>query len=138
MFLGVNTMSESIIVALITGGLALIGVIYSTRRSNHEVLSKIERSSELSDEKLRGEINVVKADIHTLSDRVEKHNQMMERTYALERRMDVQEEKNRVANHRIDDLEKRPIPATDHFPVRGERLTIKSQAPERRKLQRVP
>ena len=106
MFLGVNTMSESIIVALITGVLALIGVIYSTRRSNHEVLSKIERSSELSDEKLRGEINVVKADIHTLSDRVEKHNQMMERTYALERRMDVQEEKTRVANHRIGDLEK--------------------------------
>ena len=99
-------MSDSIIVALITGGLALIGVIYSTRRSNSELLSKIERSSELSDEKLRGELNVVKNDIRTLSAKVEKHNQILERTYSLERRMDVQEEKARVANHRIEDLEK--------------------------------
>ena len=86
-------MSEAIVVAIITGGLALVGVIYSTRRSNHELLSKIERSSELSDEKLRGEINVVKADIRALSERVDKHNQILERTYNLERRMDVQEEK---------------------------------------------
>lgn len=99
-------MSDSIIVALITVGLALIGVIYSNRRSNNDLMSKIERSSELSDEKLRGEINVVKADIRTLTSKVEKHNQIMERTYSLERRMDVQEEKTRVANHRIDDLEK--------------------------------
>ena len=35
---------------------------------------------------------------------------MMERTYALERRMDVQEEKSKVANHRIDDLEKATHP----------------------------
>ena len=88
-------MSESILVAIITGGLALIGVIYSTRRSSHELISKMERNSELSDEKLRSEINLVKTDIRVLSDRVSKHNQILERTYSLERRMDVQEEKTK-------------------------------------------
>lgn len=40
-----------------------------------------------------------------LSKRVEKHNNVIERTYALEKKMDVTEEKIRVANNRISDLE---------------------------------
>ena len=41
----------------------------------------------------------------TLSDRVEKHNNVIERTYKLEELTALQEEKIKVANHRIDDLE---------------------------------
>lgn len=41
-----------------------------------------------------------------LQKHVEKHNQVIERTYELERRADLLEEKQKVANHRIDDLEK--------------------------------
>ena len=42
-----------------------------------------------------------------LEAKVEKHNKLVERTYELERRTDLQEEKIKVANHRIDDLEKK-------------------------------
>jgi hypothetical protein len=45
--------------------------------------------------------------VRTLSNRVDKHNNVLARTYELERRMDVQEEKTKVANHRIDDLERK-------------------------------
>ena len=41
-----------------------------------------------------------------LEDKVNKHNQVIERTYRLEENEALLEERVRVANHRIDDLEK--------------------------------
>ena len=43
-----------------------------------------------------------------LEKRVEKHNNLIERTYRLEDKMQLIEEKIKVANHRIDDLEEKP------------------------------
>ena len=43
--------------------------------------------------------------IQTLSDRVEKHNGVVERTYKLEQDSAVHSEQIRVVNHRISDLE---------------------------------
>ena len=43
--------------------------------------------------------------IEQLEKKVDKHNNLIDRTYALETRANVLEEKQRVANHRIDDLE---------------------------------
>lgn len=37
--------------------------------------------------------------------KVNKHNNVVERTYALEKKADLFEEKLKVVNHRIDDLE---------------------------------
>ena len=42
-----------------------------------------------------------------LTKRVDKHNNTIERTYHLEEQMAIQEEKMKVANHRISDLEER-------------------------------
>lgn len=44
--------------------------------------------------------------IEQLEIKVDKHNNLIDRTYKLEERTEVQEEKIKVANHRIDDLEK--------------------------------
>lgn len=41
-----------------------------------------------------------------LTKRVDKHNNVIERTYKLEELAAVQEEQIKVANHRIEDLEK--------------------------------
>lgn len=40
-----------------------------------------------------------------LEKKVDKHNQVVERTYKLEERASLLEEDAKVANHRIDDLE---------------------------------
>lgn len=40
-----------------------------------------------------------------LEDKVDKHNSLVERTYRLEECAKVQDEKNKVICHRIDDLE---------------------------------
>lgn len=45
--------------------------------------------------------------IEQLEKKVEKHNNLVERMYKVEERTELQEEKIKVANHRIDDLEKR-------------------------------
>ena len=42
-----------------------------------------------------------------LTKRVDKHNNIVERTYRLEEQANIQEEKIKVANHRISDLEKK-------------------------------
>ena len=43
--------------------------------------------------------------IEELTKRVEKHNGVIDRVYKLEERAEVTEERIKVANHRIDDLE---------------------------------
>jgi hypothetical protein len=67
-------MSDAIIVALITGGLSLIGIIITSVRSNQQLFAKLDKQSELSDAKLDKEIAVIKTEISTLSEEVRKHN----------------------------------------------------------------
>lgn len=45
--------------------------------------------------------------LEQLEQRVQAHNNLIERTYKLEERTELQEEKIKVANHRIEDLEKK-------------------------------
>lgn len=45
--------------------------------------------------------------LEQLEEKVNKHNQVVERTFRLEDNDKLLEEKIKVANHRIDDLEKK-------------------------------
>ena len=45
--------------------------------------------------------------LEELEKKVQAHNSLIERTYRLEERTELQEEKIKVANHRIDDLERK-------------------------------
>lgn len=91
-------MSEAVIVALVTGGLSLIGVIItcfvSNRKTTSEVTHKLELHQAVTDTKLEA-----------LRDEVHKHNNLIERTYKLEKTEELLQEKMRVVNHRIEDLE---------------------------------
>lgn len=57
----------------------------------------------------KAEVNKTRALIEyrlmKLEEKVDKHNNLIERTYRLEEQAAVVEEKIKVANHRIDDLE---------------------------------
>ena len=53
------------------------------------------------------QIALVNTKLETLSDRVERHNNVIERTYKLERDTSVMAEQIKVANHRIEDLGKK-------------------------------
>ena len=91
-------MSEAVIVALITGGLSLAGVIFTSIKSNQQLFSKLDKQSELSDAKLEREIAVINTEIKNLAEEVRKHNNFAERIPVLE-------EKASAANRRLTDLE---------------------------------
>lgn len=91
-------MSESIIVALITGGLSLIGVVITVIKSNQQLFAKLDKQSELSDAKLETEIRVVKTELSNLASEVRRHNDFASRVPILE-------EKAKAADRRLTDLE---------------------------------
>ncbi len=76
-----------IIVALITGGLALLGVIVSNAATARRTDESIRTAQAVTDER-----------ITELTREVREHNNFA-------RRMPVVEEQIKVVNHRIDDLE---------------------------------
>lgn len=51
--------------------------------------------------------NLLEYRLTQLEEKVDKHNNLVERTYKLEQHNEVQDEKIKVVNHRIEDLEKR-------------------------------
>ena len=88
-------MSEAIIVAVVTAGLSLIGTIITVLMTNRQTLAALDKKSELSDAKLEAELKkhqaVTDTKIDELTRKVEKHNNLIERTYKLEGEMvDVQ------------------------------------------------
>lgn len=76
-----------ILVAIISGGLALVGVVISNIAANRKTQAQIEVSQAVTDTK-----------IEELTREVRKHNGFAER-------MPVVEEQIKVMNHRIGDLE---------------------------------
>lgn len=84
-------MSEAIIVALVTGVLAIIGNIVLTHQSNQKVLLELEKRSEISDVKLEGQIDkmrgVWEVKLQSLTEAVNKHNGFAERIPVLEERV---------------------------------------------------
>ena len=86
-------MESSIWVAIITGLISLIGTIITVTMANKQTLNTLSEQSKLADEKINGKIGVIEEKIDTLSKRVEKHNSMVERTYNLETRVAVLEDR---------------------------------------------
>lgn len=76
-----------IIVALITGGITLIGVVISNMSSNNKIQSQLQMSQAVTDTK-----------IEELTREVRAHNDFA-------RRVPVLEEQVKVVNHRLSDLE---------------------------------
>lgn len=76
-------MTDAIWVAVI----ALIGQIIIAAISNSGLIAKLDKQSEVNDTKIHGEIEVVKNEVSNLRQEVQKHNQVVERTYELEKQV---------------------------------------------------
>ena len=77
-------MTEAIIVALLGLAGTLAGSYLANRKSTALIVYRLEQ----------------------LEQKVSKHNKLVERTYALEEAVALAEERQKVANHRIADLER--------------------------------
>jgi type III secretory pathway component EscU len=76
-------MTESVAVALITGGLALAGNVLSNMTAHGKTIYRIEQ----------------------LEKKQDKHNNLIERMFLVEGAVELLKEQLKVANHRIEDLE---------------------------------
>lgn len=77
----------SILVAVITALGSFLGVYYANKKSSEKTKALLEFRLNLLEQKM------------------DKHNKVIERVYNLEERAALIEERIRVSNHRIDDLE---------------------------------
>lgn len=75
--------------SVIVAALALVGTLVGSYLSNRKTTALLGYRLE------------------QLEKKQDKHNTLIERTYKLEEEYAIHDEKIRVANHRIDDLEKR-------------------------------
>ena len=80
---------ETIIGCLITGGLSLVGVVLSNLSNNKKIENTLSTQQAVTDTKLE-----------ELTREVRSHNNFAQRVPVLE-------EQIKVANHRIEDLERR-------------------------------
>lgn len=76
-------MTEGIIIGVLSLVGTLCGAYFANRKSTALIAYRLER----------------------LEDKVNKHNEVIERTYKLEQDTAIIHEQLKVANHRIDDLE---------------------------------
>lgn len=84
---GGQDMSDAILVAIITGGLSLLGIIYSSSKSASKVDTKLDKQQA-----------VIETKMDELTREVREHNNFA-------KRVPVVEEQIKVINHRIEDLE---------------------------------
>lgn len=87
-------MNETIIAALIAAGASIVVCMIS----NHFQQKR-------ADEQHNTTIALIEYKLDQLTHKVELHNNAVERLYEVERKLGVDEEKIKVANNRIDDLE---------------------------------
>lgn len=80
-------MSEGVIVAIITGTLALVGTLISGHMTTNKVMHSLDTAQAVTDTK-----------VEELTREVRAHNNFAQR-------MPVVEEQIKVINHRIEDLE---------------------------------
>lgn len=99
-------MSDAVIVALITGACAIIAQLIISHNASEKLYAELDKRSELSDKEIQGKLDVFETKLTNLTNEVRKHNSIIDRTYKLEESSKILEEKIKVANHRIDDLER--------------------------------
>ncbi len=75
---------ESILTAIITGGLALVGVIFTNSMSNKKIENQLMMAQAVTDTK-----------IEQLTDEVRKHNTFGDRITKLETKVDILEERSK-------------------------------------------
>ena len=85
----------AITTSLITGGLTLTGVIFTSRKQHDVTVQEIKT-----------ELALMHQEIGQLEKKQDIHNGVIERVYQLEKAAEVLDERQKTANHRIDDLEK--------------------------------
>lgn len=89
---------ETILCALISAVAAIVVCVINSNVQHQRMMAEMDKHDALQTQR-----------IEQLERKMDKHNNLIERTYELEKRTAVQDKELKVAGHRISDLE-------DHLP----------------------
>lgn len=85
----------AITTSVITGGLTLTGVIFTSRKQHDVTVQEIKT-----------ELALMHQEIGQLEHKQDIHNGVIERVYQLEKAVEILDERQKTANDKIDGLEK--------------------------------
>ena len=85
----------AITTSVITGGLTLTGVIFTSRKQHDVTVQEIKT-----------ELALMHQEIGQLEKKQDIHNGVIERVYQLEKAVDILDERQKTVNDKIDDLGK--------------------------------
>ncbi len=92
--------------ALISSGVTLIVCMLNNCFQQRSQQKKIDVQQQQMRDANKETVDMIDYKLSELTKRVDKHNNVVERTYKLEQAVAVTDEQIKVANHRINDLEK--------------------------------
>lgn len=81
--------------SVVTGGLTLIGVIFTSRKQHDVTVQEIKT-----------ELALMHQEIGQLEHKQDIHNGVIERVYQLEKAVEILDERQKTADDKIDGLEK--------------------------------
>lgn len=85
----------AITTSVITGGLTLTGVIFTSRKQHDVTVQEIKT-----------ELALMHQEIGQLEHKQDIHNGVIERVYQLEKAVEILDERQKTANDKIDGMEK--------------------------------
>lgn len=98
-------MPSGMIEAMITGAVAILVCMINNAYQRSISNKQHQATLETAEKQHNTTIALIEYKLERLEKKVDLHNNAVERLYKVEKSLEVQDEKIRVANHRIDDLE---------------------------------
>ena len=91
--------------ALIAAGATLLVCLINNHYQHKQFEAQVQQQREESEQKHNETISLVTYRLEQLEKKQDRYNNIISRTYELEKSEKVLEEKMKVVNHRVDDLE---------------------------------
>ena len=95
----------TVIVALITAAGGIIGVILTNNKSNREISLKLDKNQAVFEAHVNDKMESIKADVHRIEIKQDKYNNVIERTFNLEKTAELQGAEIKRHGERIKVLE---------------------------------
>ena len=91
--------------ALIAAGATLLVCLINNHYQHKQFETQVQQQREETEQKHNETISIVTYRLEQLEKKQDMHNNAVSRLYEVEKRLGIDEEKIKVSNHRIEDLE---------------------------------
>lgn len=91
--------------ALIAAGATLLVCLINNHYQHKQFKTQVQQQREETEQKHNETISLVTYRLEQLEKKQDRYNNIISRTYELEKSEKILEEKMKVVNHRVDDLE---------------------------------